>query len=143
MFIQPNRPLVSRRRVLLAMLIAFVLLALTGISRVFAVQVSGNEYTSPQFGYTVSWDDTWFVMSEESQAGYWDLLMITNGITTLAMYGESNVYPSFESGLATFISGFTSDPAVSEFAPMRDDEGNVIRESSETGALAAFTYTYS
>ena len=142
MFIQPNRPLVSRRRVLLAMLIAFVLLALTGISRVFAAQVSGNEYTSPQFGYTVSWDDSWFVMSEETQPGYWDLLMITNGITTLAMYGESNVYPTFESGLATFIAGFNSDPAVSEFAPMRDDAGDVIRESSETGALAAFTYTY-
>jgi endonuclease YncB( thermonuclease family) len=124
-----------------AVLVAFVLILQAGFAPISA-QVSGTTYTSPQFGYSVTWDDSWFVMSEETQAGYWDLLVITNGITTVAMYGESNVYPTFESGLATFVTGFNADPAVSEFAPMRDDEGNVVRESDENGALAAFTYTY-
>jgi endonuclease YncB( thermonuclease family) len=129
------------KRVQLAVLAAFVLMLHAGFAPTSA-QVSGNTYTSPQFGFSVTWDDSWFVMSEETQAGYWDLLVITNGITTVAMYGESNVYPTFESGLATFVTGFNADPAVSEFTPMRDDEGNVIRESDENGALAAFTYTY-
>jgi hypothetical protein len=133
---------VSRRSLFLAIAAVMLLAHAVGI-RPAAAQVDGTTYTSPQFGYIVTWDESWFVVDEQSMPGVWDFLSITNGITTLAMFGEANTYPSFEAGLASYIAGFNSDPNVSEFTPMRDEDGNVIRETTGSGARAAFTCTYS
>jgi hypothetical protein len=104
-----------------------------------AADTEGNTYTSPQYGYTVTWDDTWFVVEEES--GDFDLLTLTNGLTYANFAAGPDTSPSPESALATVVTGTRSDPTVSDFASLRDSAGNAIRESDERHAFAAFTFT--
>lgn len=48
-----------------------------------AAQATDEGYTSPEFGYSVSWDETWSVSDETSDPGV-DTLTITNGDSNLA-----------------------------------------------------------
>jgi hypothetical protein len=132
----------TMRQAIIAIVSALVLILQCESGQTRA-QVSGYSYSSPQFGYTISWDPSWFVIDEESFAGSFDFVAITNGVSAANFFGESNTYPNYESGLATYITGFNSDPGISDFTTMNDDQGNVIRETDEKGARAAFTFTYS
>ena len=47
--------------------------------------VVGNTYTSPTFGYQLTWDPTWSVVTDSSQNQF-DVLRITNGVVTTDLY---------------------------------------------------------
>ena len=73
-------------------------------------QVDGNTYTSPTFGYTVTWDGSWAVVDERT--GEVDLLMLSNGFSLgqfigLTDYGDDALF-------ATTLYAVTAgmDPAV-------------------------------
>lgn len=51
--------------------------------------VEGNSYTSPTFGYSVSWNETWTVVDEQSQDGL-DILGLSNDVSTVYF----TAYPS-------------------------------------------------
>jgi endonuclease YncB( thermonuclease family) len=122
-----------------AVVVAFVLMVQAGFAPTLA-QVSGNTYTSPQFGYSVTWDDTWFLVSEESSL--YDNLMLTNGLTYCQIIGGPDPAMTPEAGLAGFLAGIRTTPGISDFAPLLDTEGNAVRGGDATRAFAAFTYTF-
>jgi hypothetical protein len=136
---QTIRPIVAWLRLVLALIIALTALLHGGWARSVAADVEGNTYTSPQYGYTVTWDDTWFVVEEES--GDFDLLTVTNGLTYASFVAGPDTSPNPESALAGVVTEARSDPTVSDFAPLRDSAGNAIRDSDERHAFAAFTFT--
>jgi hypothetical protein len=50
-----------------------------------STNVVGNTYTSPTFGYQLTWDPSWSVVTESSQNQF-DVLRITNGVVTTDLY---------------------------------------------------------
>lgn len=79
-----------QRRSRYGLLVALVLLgaispiASTGAAP--ALDIEGNTYTSPSFGYTISWDDSWSVTNEGSENGL-DFLFLANGVTAASFLG--------------------------------------------------------
>ena len=51
-----------------------------------ARDIAGNTYTSPRFGYSLTWDSSWLVMSEISEEV--DRLELTNGISFASLTGS-------------------------------------------------------
>ena len=127
-------------RPLIALWIAVLLLGQVGPAHSAQAQVSGNTYTSPQLPYTVTWDDTWFVVGEESTEV--DALTLTNGLTYCFVIGIPGPAFTPENALAGLLSELRSEPAISDFAPLRDENDEVIRESGIGFVLAAFSYTF-
>ncbi|MCC6943064.1 MAG: hypothetical protein IT335_00725 [Thermomicrobiales bacterium] len=52
--------------------------------------VVGNTYTSPTFGYSLTWDDSWSVTADESSEGI-DFLRISSGILIADLYAATSV----------------------------------------------------
>ncbi len=71
-------------------LVAFVLLGtIAPIASTWAapaVDIEGTTYTSPTFGYAITWDDAWFVTNEGSENGL-DFLNLVNGVVTASFAG--------------------------------------------------------
>ena len=51
--------------------------------------VAGNAYTSPTFGYQLTWDPSWSVVTQSSQNGF-DVLRLSNGVVTADLYSGSS-----------------------------------------------------
>ena len=51
-----------------------------------AFDIDGNTYTSPTFGYAITWDDPWFATDEGSENGL-DYVYLMNGIVTASFIG--------------------------------------------------------
>ncbi len=101
-------------------------------------QVDGNTYTSPTFGYTVTWDGSWAVVDERT--GEVDLLMLSNGFSLgqfigLTDYGDDALF-------ATTLYAVTAgmDPAVSNVVTLDAAEG--IPGSGGDQNLAYTTISY-
>jgi hypothetical protein len=124
----------------LAVIIALSILLSGGWVQPAAADVEGNTYTSPRYGYTITWDDTWFVADEESNPNY-DYLELTNGITWAYCYGGPDPSSNPEGSLALSLSGLHSEPTYSDVAPLRDDSGKAVRFTDADRAYAAFTLT--
>ena len=84
---------------ILAVMPAF---AITGSAGAAAQESSGlldeTTYESPQFGYTVSWDDTWSARQRDvtSNPGGFDVITIRNGDGTLRVTGRAAEDPASE-----------------------------------------------
>jgi endonuclease YncB( thermonuclease family) len=103
-----------------------------------AADIDGNTYTSPTFGYTVTWDDAWFVVGEEISDGI-DYLALTNATTFANVLGV----PDGSSATACLGSLVFS---LGEFGlenpePLLDDDGAVVRGTDGLRAFAAFSGT--
>jgi len=88
--------------------------------------VDGSTYTSPTYGYTLSWDDSlWSVTDEYTEDGY-DLL--TLGTDTAALYIESFYFYQGDPGAC--LSGervaIADDNGLKDLDPLTDNDGNPI-----------------
>ncbi len=103
--------------------------------------VDGNSYTSPNFGYTVSWDpDIWEVEDESSEDGH-DQLRLGDPINTVYLSGVEG----FGGDPAACLEG-TSDAlddgeGVSNYRPAEDRNGNSIGAESQDRAFAQYELT--
>src|SRR5215218_8998700 len=127
-------------RPLLAVFCALSILLSGGWVQPAAADVEGNTYTSPRYGYTITWDDTWFVMEERSYGDY-DSLNLTNGTTFAYLDGGRETSSTPEASLALAVVGINADPTFTDITPLRDSSGDTVRFSDETRAFAAFTLT--
>ncbi len=125
---------------LAAVLIALLLLVPGQLARTATAQVSGNSYTSPQFGFSISWDNTWFVADEVSSQDF-DQVTLTNGLSYCALVGGPDSATTAEAGLAEIIVGVRASKGVSDFTPLVDNGNDAIRGGDDQYAFAAFTYT--
>ncbi|MGH2558422.1 MAG: hypothetical protein ACRDJH_05100 [Thermomicrobiales bacterium] len=64
-----------------------LLLALLQLMPGSAAFASAGQYTSPQFGYEISWDASWTKESEASVPDYYDELFLTQGTQFLVYQG--------------------------------------------------------
>lgn len=126
-------------QLLAAILIALLLIVPGPLVRPSSAQVSDNTYISPQFGFSMSWDDTWFEAGQESAE--YDLVTVTNGLTYCTLVGGPDTAPTPEVALAEVMVGLRSSTEISQFAPLLDENGDAIRGGDEQHAFAAFTYT--
>jgi hypothetical protein len=124
-----------------AILIALMLIAPTSFTPPAGAQVSGNAYTSPQFGFSMSWDDTWFVVDEASDPSF-DRVIVSNGLTYVTLIGGPDSSPTSQAALVGLITAVRLSPGVTNLTPMRDEEGTVVRGGDDQRAFAAFTYTF-
>lgn len=71
--------------------------------------VTGNSYTSPTFGYQLTWDQTWSVVTQSSQNGF-DVLRLTNGTVTTDLYSGASTMGLNEciTSLVEYYQGNTS-----------------------------------
>jgi hypothetical protein len=128
------------RRPVLIVFIVIAALIRGGWVQPAAAEVEGNTYTSPNYGYTLTWDDTWFVSDEDSKVSY-DYLELTNGATWAYFYGGPDPSSNPEGSLALSLSSMHSEPSYSDIAPLRDENGDAIRLTDVDRAYAAFTLT--
>jgi endonuclease YncB( thermonuclease family) len=129
----------------------FLGLALAGIAifpalfgngmHIARADISGNTYTPPNYDTSVSWDDTWFVVEEDSNP-YFDSLSLTNGLTRVGVFFEQNVYSSTDQAVAIFSGQIRTDPQVSNFEIIKDANGASVRGGDDTHSYAGFSYTY-
>src|SRR5215210_4002287 len=79
---------VATMRRMFVLVIASVVALLTATPIVAVAQeypgVSGSRYVSPQFGYSLRWDDTWQVDRALSRPGF-DALVLSNGTSDVVL----------------------------------------------------------
>lgn len=110
-------------------------------TRSASADISGNTYTSPSHGATVTWDNNWFVVEEETNARF-DIVRITNGVAFVSVFFEPNDYPTTELVVGLMSGAWRSNPQMSNFVPLSDASGNSIRGGDAGRSFAAFSYTY-
>lgn len=65
-------------------------------SPVARAEIDGNTYTSPRFGYSVTWTDAWYVVDESSESsGEVDQVVVSDGVTyaAVAAFAEPGIDP--------------------------------------------------
>jgi uncharacterized protein len=116
----------ARITAVLALLLAAVLGALVDATAVRAQDsvdsgVSGDSYTSPEFGYSFSWDRSWEPTDEAIEDGY-NMLLLDDGASLLYFEGYADVLPA-EECLDTYgIDVLASSDAVSDLESGEPDE---------------------
>jgi hypothetical protein len=103
-------------------------------------EVVGNIYTSPNYDYTVTWDESWVVVDEKTEEV--DLLILSNGFSLgqfigLADYGGDALLATTLFALA---AGF--DPAVSDVVTLEATEGIPGSGGDQSLAYATISYLY-
>jgi predicted metalloprotease len=94
---------------------------------------SNRTYTSPTYGYSVSWDRTWDITDESSEDGY-DLLMLDNGSGMVAFEGAPFDGDAFDC-LTVMESTLEQLDGVRDVTPAEDAEtGEPIADGDDENA---------
>ncbi len=100
------------------------------------------DYTSPTFGYTLSWDEPWTIERETSEGGF-DTLELTNGVSRVFFEGQEGFEGNPEQCLNDAVTEARTGEGISDFEPMREDDGRRVAGFQSGRAFAAYTLTYS
>jgi len=101
--------------------------------------VSGNSYTSPTYGYSLSWDAPWEVSDEVSENGF-DSVALTNGVSTV--YFDGYEYTGTEAQcLADAIEVLSTESGVSGYTQAQSESGPLEGEDA-FGTWAVYDLTY-
>lgn len=104
--------------------------------------VTGNAYTSPIYGYRLTWAAPWQVDTATSDpAQGYDFLQLSDGVSTVYVQG----YPftgDAQTCVARAAAHYKTDPGYSKASPATDQNGNPLRGGDATRTYAVYTYTY-
>jgi predicted metalloprotease len=101
--------------------------------------VSGNTYTSPDYGYSISWDSTWQVSDEQASAGY-NMVALDNGTSTVYLEGVDSSGTT-DDCVASVVDSLEKGDGVSNVAIYKDESGEVSG-SSATRSYAVYSFDY-
>ncbi len=103
------------------------------------VDTAANTYTSPTFGYQLTWDPTWSPVTSSSQDSF-DVLRITNDVTTVDLYSGVSTMSLEEciTSLSDYYTGNASYTNVA-FVPFGNGENILVQG---TVAIATLTFDY-
>ncbi len=105
------------------------------------VGVTGSSYVSPTFGYGLTWNSSWNVVLESTDAGV-DTLHLSNGVSEL--YFQS--YGGFTGDAITCVDGIASQlPAQQGFSNVRPREtadGKAILTGDAQRRIGVYDLTY-
>ena len=101
--------------------------------------VDGNEYTGPQYPFSLSWDDDIWEVTQATSGRDGDLLQLTNGTTIFTISGGE-----FETEPADCIEQFAAESesadGVENYVVAVNDEGEEIADTTANGAWSYFAY---
>jgi hypothetical protein len=110
----------------------------TGDIRVTS-QALGGSYTSPTYGYSIRWDDTWSVV-EESSADGTDTLELTTGLSNVNLTGYQTSVTAL-SCVDEQADVFRQMPDVTNVELQPGSNGQPIRSGDATFASALYAIT--
>jgi hypothetical protein len=131
----------------LSALVVAVLLLTPGAAEIFA-QIEGESWTSPTYGFSVSWAGTeWQPDPEGTLAAVGperlDRLHLLNGVSSLYFEGATRYQGNLPACVAQEANLLAQETGVSEIRPYRDDEGVQLVADGPNSSAAAFTLTLS
>lgn len=132
----------ARRLLLVVITLCLVIPALPAAG----AQVMGSTWTSPTYGFTVSWRGTnW---QEDPSGGLTaagaeklDRLHLINGVSSLYFEGATRYQGVLPSCVAEEANILSQEPGVSDVRPYRDDNGVELVADGPGSSAAAFTLT--
>jgi len=102
--------------------------------------VEGNSYTSPSFGYTISWGHEWSVTDEQNDADY-NKLVVNNGDTSVYFEGVKDS-GTLDDCVSTLVDNLSSTKGASKVAQLEDANGPIGgSEDSRSWTVYGFTFT--
>ena len=98
-------------------------------------------FTSPNFGYALSYDDPWSVVEDGSVRGE-ELLVLTDGVANVLVAATDIFGDDAEACVPATAEQFTSDPAISDVQAAVDADGAEISGADEFGAYGLYQYLF-
>jgi predicted metalloprotease len=138
--------MIKHRAMAIAAVFAMMLTMLGGAGQASAAStkaasgVSGNTYTSPDYGYTISWNSTWTVSDESAKPGY-DMVALDNGDSTVYLEGIDDSSTTDEC-VSSMHDQLVAQDGVSNVQPYTDENGDEVSGSSESRSYAVWQFTY-
>ncbi len=133
--------MIHRRLFRLALLVAtFAILGAglpTGLAAAPAADIAGNTYTSPQFGYTVTWPGNWYVEDETSDA--YDRLHLADGLSFMAIVGGRSYGGNALTARTVWATINAHEQGITDYTPLLDGNGNPIEGGDATRAYGAYS----
>ena len=134
------------KRTISALVVA-VLLVTSAAAEIFA-QIEGESWTSPTYGFSVSWAGTeWQPDPAGTLAAVGperlDRLHLLNGVSSLYFEGATRYQGDLPACVAEEANLLSQETGVSEIRPYRDEEGVQLVADGPNSLAAAFTLTLS
>jgi hypothetical protein len=131
----------------LSALVVAVLLLTSAAAEIFA-QIEGERWTSPTYGFSVSWAGTeWQPDPAGTLAAVGperlDRLHLLNGVSSLYFEGATRYQGDLAACVAEEANLLSQETGVSEIRPYRDEEGVQLVADGPNSSAAAFTLTLS
>lgn len=134
----------SAFRTLAIAALALLILVQSGV--VGLAQVVGSVWTSPTYGFSVTWTNT--TWRADVDAGLTDVgpehldrLHLINGVSSLYFEGATRYQGDLPSCIAEEANILSQEPGVSNLQPLLDANGKRLAATGPDGAAAAFTLT--
>ena len=106
------------------------------------VPVQSTTYTSPTFGYTIGYGQTWQETENVSNNGR-DRFVLFNGTSYITFTGDEAFNGDPQACVDTFVQQLIADPNVSDARLATDDQGQPLEGGTEaTGAFAIYDHDY-
>lgn len=122
-----------------------ILLALTGLLALpparATAQLEGNTYTSPNLGFSLTWDDSWFLFEGPTEEGGAEQFSLSNGASLVFFFAEDDGIGNAQIAVAGTLLSINTDPQLTDIEPLTDENGDVIRGGDATRAFGALTFT--
>ncbi len=101
--------------------------------------VVGNTYTSPTFGYQLTWDSTWSVTNESSQNNF-DVLRLTNNTVVTDLYSGASTM-GLEECITSLVDYYQGNASYSNIVLQSFADGQQIITQGNV-AIATMTFDY-
>jgi hypothetical protein len=102
----------------------------------------GTTYTSPTYGYSITYGAAWTV-SQETSTNDVDQLVLTNGTSFVTVTGTEAFGGDPDDCVQGIVDERLADPAVSNIVLATDERGQPIQGGTEaTGAFAIYDHDY-
>ncbi len=101
--------------------------------------VEGSSYTSPSYGYQMTWDSNWSVVSSTSQSRA-DALLLSNGQSYASVEGFVDPTQTPDSCLQAAYKGLATTPSIHDLVIVKDADGKPMRGTDAIGTFAVFAY---
>jgi hypothetical protein len=105
-----------------------------------AAGVAGNSYTSPTYGYTVTWDSTWSGVEANTMDGY-DALSLDSGGANVSFWAQASADGVPGPCLDQRIGAMRKLEGIRDFAPKTGADGRPIAGNDGQRAYGVFTST--
>jgi plastocyanin len=106
------------------------------------VPVESTTYTSPTFGYTIGYGQTWQETENVSNNGR-DRFVLFNGTSYITFTGDEAFNGDPQACVDTFVQQLIADPNVSDARLATDDQGQPLEGGTEaTGSFAIYDHDY-